>query len=249
MRPSTLVAALVASPLAQAAVCHKPKRPSTSLAEPECAAPEYTSSVVVEEPSVATPATTSVVEEANTTAAAADTTSTAPASSTSGSSTTEEADSASTSASSSSSSGSTSALSSDIVDQCPECEESHLDLFQDAFEQLGDASDGIISTSYRLVECGIASPIVLHNKSGTSAYWFSMQVVNANVPVDALEFSTDGGSTWTGTERQDYNFFEYSSGSGTDSVKVRVTSTTGSVVEVSDVTVESDAQVTASSNF
>jgi len=117
-----------------------------------------------------------------------------------------------------------------IVDECPECIESHLDLFQDAFAQLGSLSDGIISTSYIFVNCGITSPIKLHNKSGTSAYWFSMQVLNHNEPVSALEVSTDGGSTWEKTTRQPYNFFENSSGFGTDSVDVRVTAESGKIL-------------------
>ncbi|KAH8678219.1 RlpA-like double-psi beta-barrel-protein domain-containing protein-containing protein [Xylariales sp. PMI_506] len=136
-----------------------------------------------------------------------------------------------------------------VVDQCPECDEGHLDLFEDAFEQLGATSLGEISTSYVPVACGITSPFVLHNKSGTSAYWFSMQVVGANEPVASLEVSTDGGSTWQSTTRQSYNFFENASGFGTDTVDVRVTSTTGTSVVVSGVSVASDSTATASANF
>ncbi|KAK1600639.1 rare lipoprotein A [Colletotrichum navitas] len=136
-----------------------------------------------------------------------------------------------------------------IVDECPECIESHLDLFQDAFAQLGSLSDGIISTSYIFVNCGITSPIKLHNKSGTSAYWFSMQVLNHNEPVSALEVSTDGGSTWEKTTRQPYNFFENPSGFGTDSVDVRVTAESGKTVIVRNVSVKSDSEHNAASNF
>lgn len=136
-----------------------------------------------------------------------------------------------------------------VVDECPECDAGHLDLFQDAFAKIGNPTDGIISTSYTAVECGITSPIILHNKSGTSAYWFSMQVINSNVPVSKLEVSIDGGSTWTSTTRQDYNFFENSSGFGTSTVDVRVTSSTGKTITVNDVSVASDTQVTAASNF
>ncbi|EFX06552.1 extracellular cellulase [Grosmannia clavigera kw1407] len=136
-----------------------------------------------------------------------------------------------------------------IVDECPECAEGHLDLFQNAFAELADISKGVISTSYSFVECGISSPIVLHSKSGTSAYWFSMQVINANEGVAKFEVSTDGGSTWQSTTRSDYNFFENASGFGTSTVDVRITSTSGTTIEVSSVSVASDSQTTASSNF
>lgn len=76
-----------------------------------------------------------------------------------------------------------------------------------------------------------------------------MQVVNANEPVSRLEVSTDGGSTWKSTTRRDYNFFENPSGFGTATVTVRVTSTSGSTVVVKNVSVASDSQVAASSNF
>ncbi|KAJ8120556.1 hypothetical protein ONZ43_g2760 [Nemania bipapillata] len=136
-----------------------------------------------------------------------------------------------------------------VVDKCPECEAGHLDLFENAFDVLSPSSTDLLSTSYTFVDCPISSPLVLHNKSGTSAYWFSMQVVNANEPVSKLEVSTDGGSTWKSTTRQDYNFFENASGFGTDTVTVRVTSESGSTVVVKNVSVASDSQVTASSNF
>lgn len=135
------------------------------------------------------------------------------------------------------------------MDECPECAQSHLDLFEDAFEELGDISAGIISISYEFVECGITTPIVLHSKTGTSAYWFSMEVVNSNIGIESLEVSTDSGSTWTSTTRSDYNFFEYSSGFGTETVEVRITSIEGTTIDVDSVSCASDAETTATSNF
>lgn len=135
-----------------------------------------------------------------------------------------------------------------IVDQCPECNAGHLDLFPDAFKAVG-GTDGIVDTSYKFVKCGITSPLILHNKTGTSAFWFSIQVVNANVPVKSVEVSTDGGSTWQSTTRKDYNFFEQSSGFGATTMDIRVTSTTGETIKVSNVGVTPDAQYTAASNF
>ncbi|RSL49256.1 hypothetical protein CEP51_015523 [Fusarium floridanum] len=135
-----------------------------------------------------------------------------------------------------------------IVDQCPECEEGHLDLFPDAFTAVG-GTDGIVETSYKFVTCGITTPLYLHNKEGTSQHWFSIQVVNSNEPVSKLEVSTDGGSTWQETERKDYNFFENSAGFGVDSVDVKITSKTGKTVTVSGVGVEAGAKYEADSNF
>ena len=136
-----------------------------------------------------------------------------------------------------------------IVDQCPECPSSKLDLFESAFTQLGSKSAGIIPISYSVVPCGITSPLVLKNKEGTSPYWFAMQVMNANVAVASLSVSTDGGNTWKATTRSKYNFFENSAGFGTSTVDVKVTATNGKSVVVKGVSVQANAVKTAGGNF
>jgi hypothetical protein len=73
--------------------------------------------------------------------------------------------------------------------------------------------------------------------------------MNSNVPVSKLEVSTDNGATWKATSRQPYNFFEYSSGFGTSTVDVKVTSTSGGVITVKGVSIEANKQTKASSNF
>lgn len=76
-----------------------------------------------------------------------------------------------------------------------------------------------------------------------------MQVVNSNRAVSKLEVSTDSGKTWKATTRTNYNFFENSSGFGTSTVDVRVTSASGGTITVSKVSVASDSKATAASNF
>jgi hypothetical protein len=76
-----------------------------------------------------------------------------------------------------------------------------------------------------------------------------MQVVNANEAVASLEVSTDGGSTWHGTTRQYYNFFENSAGFGTSTVDVRITGASGKSVVVKNVGVSSGNEVTATTNL
>ena len=114
---------------------------------------------------------------------------------------------------------------------------------------MADKTLGIIDVTWNYVDCPITSSIQLHNKEGVSAYWFSMQVVNANKGVAKLEVSTNGGSTWQATTRTTYNFFENTSGFGTTTVDVRITSVDGDVVTVNSVNVSSGASTTGSSNF
>ncbi|KAL5337157.1 RlpA-like double-psi beta-barrel-protein domain-containing protein-containing protein [Aspergillus crustosus] len=136
-----------------------------------------------------------------------------------------------------------------IVDECPECGPTHLDLFQSAFSSLAPLSEGIIPISFTPIPCSISSPLYLKNKEGTSQYWFSIQVVNANEAIQSLEVSTDGGNTWQGTTRTFYNFFENEAGFGVDSVDVRVTGVSGGVVVVKDVGVVSGETYEAGGNL
>ena len=136
-----------------------------------------------------------------------------------------------------------------VVDECPGCGTNHLDLYPEGFAKLADPSKGVINVNWDFVPCGITSPIVLKNKSGTSPYWFSMQVQNANVAVASLEVSTDGGKSWKKTERKTYNYFENAAGFGTQSVDVRVTSTGGQSIVVKDVSIAALSTKTASGNF
>ncbi|PBP27404.1 carbohydrate-binding module family 63 protein [Diplocarpon rosae] len=141
------------------------------------------------------------------------------------------------------------AITAQVVDECPNCGTNHLDLFPDAFAALADPSAGVIPIDWQYVDCPITTPLELHNKEGVSAHWFSLQVVNQNKGVTKLEVSTDGGNTWTLTDRQKYNFFENPSGFGTTSVSVRVTSVDGDTVVVDNVEVAPGVSVTAPSNF
>ena len=86
-------------------------------------------------------------------------------------------------------------------------------------------------------------------KLGSSQYWFSAQVVNASRRTAKLEVSTNGGKTWQGTQRKDYNFFEISSGVGATTAWVRVTSVSGSSVVIQGVPQHGDAVVQATKNY
>ncbi|RHZ53011.1 uncharacterized protein CDV56_107512 [Aspergillus thermomutatus] len=137
-----------------------------------------------------------------------------------------------------------------IVNQCPgTCGLNNLDLLPNGFQQLADLKVGRIGVEWEIVKCDISSPLFLKTKTGSSKYWFSIQVVNSNVPIKSLEVSTDGGQTWQSTIRKDYNFFENPSGFGVDSVDVRITSVTGETIIVNNVNSASETRTDATSNF
>ncbi|KAI5367703.1 putative rlpA-like protein, double-psi beta-barrel [Septoria linicola] len=137
-----------------------------------------------------------------------------------------------------------------VTDQCPGCGKNHLDLYEDAFTKLAAKSKGVINVNWDFVECPITSPLQIRMKEGVSAYWFSAQVVNANKRVATLQYSTDGGKTWKGgLTRKPYNFFELSSGTGSNTVAVRAESEDGDRVVVKNVAVTGGNLVTGTGNF
>ncbi|KAL2065209.1 hypothetical protein VTL71DRAFT_2878 [Oculimacula yallundae] len=146
-------------------------------------------------------------------------------------------------------SGKTSTITAMVVDQCPGCGPNHLDLFPGGFSALANPTLGKIPIVWNYVDCPITSPISVRNKEGVSAWWFSMQVINANKKVASLDVSADGGKTWQQTVRQPYNFFQKSSGTGTTVVDVRVTSASGDAIVIKSVPVAQGKGATASRNF
>jgi expansin (peptidoglycan-binding protein) len=143
----------------------------------------------------------------------------------------------------------------------------HLDLFQNAFTELADVSKGIINVNWEWTKCPIDSPLQAHMKSGVSPFWFSVQIVNANKVsshrpwslvwiaksrqrIADVQYSTDGGKTWKGgLTRQPYNFFQLSSGTGTNTVDVRAESVDGDRVIIKNVKVEGGNLVNGPGNF
>lgn len=65
-----------------------------------------------------------------------------------------------------------------------------------------------------------------------------------------LQVSTDGGSTWKGgLQRQEYNYFEQSSGFGTDTVAVRALGADGGSAVAKNVAVKAGNLVAADGDF
>jgi expansin (peptidoglycan-binding protein) len=101
-----------------------------------------------------------------------------------------------------------------------------------------------------VVSCNFQAPLSVQNKEGASQYWFSMQVQNANWPIDTLHVSTDGGRNWENTLSRDYNFFEKSGGGGfgTTRVDLRITCFNKNVVYMRDVEVKDNKKIWADAN-
>lgn len=137
-----------------------------------------------------------------------------------------------------------------IVDECPGgCAGTTFDLFPTAFSSLALPSAGEIPITWDYITCQITTPFKLRTKTGSSQYWFAIQVYNANQAITKLEVSSDSGSTWKSCVRQTYNYWLLASGTGSATVWVRVTAKGGKVVTTKKVPTAEEQTVTATSNF
>ncbi|KAH7403431.1 rare lipoprotein A [Cadophora sp. MPI-SDFR-AT-0126] len=137
-----------------------------------------------------------------------------------------------------------------IVDECPGgCAGKTFDLFPTAFSSLALPSAGEIPITWDYITCPITTPFKLRTKTGSSQWWFAIQVYNANQAITKLEVSADEGKTWKACVRQTYNYWLLASGTGSATVQVRVTAKDGKVVVTKNVPTAEGQTVTAASNF
>ncbi|MDC0710600.1 expansin EXLX1 family cellulose-binding protein [Stigmatella sp. ncwal1] len=114
-----------------------------------------------------------------------------------------------------------------VVDICTACEPDQMLISQEAFAKVASGVD--VRMSWRLVACQVEGPISYHIKDGSGPYsYFALQVRNHKVPIKSLEVMR--GSNWETLTRENYNYF-VGNALGFPPLQVRVTATTGEVLE------------------
>jgi len=116
-----------------------------------------------------------------------------------------------------------------IVDLCPGCEAGHLDLSLQAFDLIGEVSQGIIPVTWQLVSPELTGPVAYHFKDGSNQWWTAVQIRNHRNPIAKFEYQTDGGQ-WVTVPRTSYNYFVEASGMGPGPYSFRVTDSYGNVL-------------------
>lgn len=137
-----------------------------------------------------------------------------------------------------------------IVDQCPGCASSdlELDLSQEAFAKIADLTDGRVPISWQLVSYPLPSPIVYHFKDGSNPWWTAIQIRNHSNPVTKLEYQ-DSNGVFHSIPRLSYNYFVQNSGLGFGPYTLRVTDYFGNTIVDSGIPDIEDGDVVGSTQF
>ncbi|MFG2986845.1 expansin EXLX1 family cellulose-binding protein [Streptomyces sp. NPDC048258] len=100
-----------------------------------------------------------------------------------------------------------------ITNECPlPCAPGQLDLSEQAFAKLADPKVGRIPITWSLLSPRTSDALSLRYKTGSSAHWCGIQVIDHRNPVARLEVRTSKG--WRRLPRTDYNYFLSADGGG-----------------------------------
>ncbi len=135
-----------------------------------------------------------------------------------------------------------------VVDRCPECKASDIDLSEHAFSQIADASEGVVQVNWQYCQSPVGGPLRYQLKTGSNTTWTAVQILNHRHPIDRVELKRLKG-TWRKLVRQPYNYWVYETGLGAGPWAIRVTDVFGQVVEEPSVQLLAGAVVGGSVQF
>jgi expansin len=118
-----------------------------------------------------------------------------------------------------------------ITDLCPECAAGNIDLSAEAFAKIADPVAGRVPISWQVIAANLSGPVQYRYKEGASRYWTAIQVRNHRLPVARLEILPSGSSHWIDVARTDYNYFVYATAIPSGALQVRITASTGAVLQ------------------
>ncbi|XP_077978908.1 uncharacterized protein LOC144434331 [Glandiceps talaboti] len=118
-----------------------------------------------------------------------------------------------------------------IIDQCPSCAVDDIDLSLQAFEKIAAIREGRIEISWKVVECPFTDTIKYKFKDGSTKWWFGIQIVYHRLPVESVTIKPDDEDTWIELSRTTYNFFLQDQRIVDVPFSIRMTGSSGEVLE------------------
>jgi expansin (peptidoglycan-binding protein) len=133
----------------------------------------------------------------------------------------------------------------EITDLCPVAgneqwcggDAAHLDLSEAAFAAIADPNRGVTFVDWEIVECPVGdTTVTLRNKDGINQWWYAVFALDHRLGVSTLEIRDSSAASWISAERQSYNAFVVTSGTGFIlPFSVRLSDVAGQVLVAEDV--------------
>jgi expansin len=135
-----------------------------------------------------------------------------------------------------------------IVDLCPECLAGHLDLSREAFAQIADLPQGVVSISWQVVSPALTGPIAYHFKDGSNPWWIAVQIRNHRNPIAKVEYRRANG-VWLDLPRTSYNYFLQDTVPDAGPYTLRVTDSYGNILTDSGIVLVENGTVNGAGQF
>ena len=131
-----------------------------------------------------------------------------------------------------------------VLDQCPECAHGSLDFSDKAFKALTNMDPARVKITWALIPCDVEiedyPPLVTNPnikfqfKTGSSQWWFQVQIFNTRYPVAAVEMKVNG--QFVSLDREVHNYWVKPDGAvGSGPYTFRVTLADSSVILAENV--------------
>jgi expansin len=119
----------------------------------------------------------------------------------------------------------------EVIDQCPNCGDGHIDLSEAAFSAIAPLNQGQIDVTYQpLVNPSLPGPVSLLVKQGSSQYWLALLVMNTGNALASVQVKSESGGGWYNLVQANYNYWVVQSGVGAGPFTVRLADIQGHVV-------------------
>jgi expansin len=127
-------------------------------------------------------------------------------------------------------------VTAEVVDQCPPCQAGHVDLSEQAFEQIAQLSAGEVPVTYHTIvdppQAGSLSVLV---KTGSNPYYLALLPIGAGNPVASVEVSSPSHG-WQQLTRTSYGYWLAAAGMGAGPFTVRLTDSAGHQATLTGIT-------------
>ena len=138
----------------------------------------------------------------------------------------------------------------EVIENCAgACKDGEIELSREAFEQIGEVSEGQADVSWKLVPCQRTGPIQFAYEKDSHEWWAGIQVRNPALPIAELSIRYSEEDGWVTLHMDGWNHFPISAELGAGPFDFRVKAIDGQELLEENVAYEPGGVVTGVGQF